>query len=499
MVTLTGGGRRSGQGRYRQGVALARLSDLREYDRRAKRREHQEVVANVFSEGFMIALSLGLIPILVLPLLFTLPSYVNLSFDFLYWVILLFFILEYVLKLYYADDRLKFVISLRHIFDLFIIVASLTGSLVGLFPEVSGIPLLLRLLRLPLVAILGGRSLSRRGFGSEVPEEVGEERPMEWSVLKLSEAAEGWRPADLARSGLGKGSWLQLSHISDRDLPELERRFDLGGLAFSGRIRDWAYPRGEDINGRTIIFLQVPVEERDPNYPTSFLLNWQGLLIVDGKGGLLSLSRRHPVILEEIPQMAANLGLELRAATILHLIMVRSLDLVEDYIQAAEVELSRLETTPVSRQPRAYLSVTYGAKKEVDHTLAWLVHVRAIFKGLLDRKLQLTEWNEGDEARTRLLLEKCEFLLETAEDLSEGLADDIAFYLDTTAFQTNKVMKVIAVLTALTIIPTVVGGMLGMNIVGTPWRVSLAEIVTAVAVIMLFTSWIYFQIGWLKD
>jgi Mg2+ and Co2+ transporter CorA len=179
--------------------------------------------------------------------------------------------------------------------------------------------------------------------------------------------------------------------------------------------------------------------------------------------------------------------------------MVRSLDLVEDYVQAAEVELSRIETVPVNRQPRAFLPVTYGAKKEVDHTLAWLVHVRAVFKNLLDRKIQLSAWNEEDEARTRLLLEKCEFLLETAEDLSESLADDIAFYLNTTAFQTNKVMKVIAVLTALTIIPTVVGGMLGMNIVGTPWRVSLAEIVTAVAVIMLFTSWIYFQIGWLKD
>lgn len=221
--------------------------------------------------------------------------------------------------------------------------------------------------------------------------------------------------------------------------------------------------------------------------------------MVDREGGPISLSRADVPLLDVLPGLAAESGLDIRASTGFYLITVRSMDLVEDYVQAAEVELSRMEMTPVSRQPRAFLPVTYGAKKEIDHTLAWLVHVRAIFKSLLDGKLLMMKWDQEDETRTKLLLERCDFLLETAEDLSEGLGDDIAFYLNTTSFQMNKVMKVIAVLTALTIIPTVVGGLLGMNIVGTPWHVSLAEIVTAVAVIMLFTLWIYLQIGWLKD
>jgi Mg2+ and Co2+ transporter CorA len=152
----------------------------------------------------------------------------------------------------------------------------------------------------------------------------------------------------------------------------------------------------------------------------------------------------------------------------------------------------------MAQQPHAFLTVTYGVKKEIDHTLAWLVHTREIFRSVLDGKLPLRNWKEEDAIRVKALLEKCDFLLETAEDLAEGLSDDIGFYLNTSSYQMNKVMKIIAVLTALTIIPTVVGGLLGMNIVGVPWNVSLAEVITAVAVIMLFTGWIYFSMGWLR-
>lgn len=247
--------------------------------------------------------------------------------------------------------------------------------------------------------------MSRRGHGTEFPEPV-KQAPMVAVSLTLSRPEEGWRATGPQQAEGSKRAWWRYSRVSDTDLAELERKFDLKGIILGGRIRDWAYPRAEEVNGRTAIFLQVPVEDKDPNHPYALLLTWQGLLLVDGAEGLITLSRTAVPFLDDVPRLAGENGLDIRASTVLHLTMVRALDLVEDYVQGAEVELSRVEMTPVSRQPRAFLAVTYGAKKEIDHTLAWLVHVRVIFKNLLDRKLVLAEWDKDDEDRTKLLLEK---------------------------------------------------------------------------------------------
>lgn len=486
------------EARYRQGEALARLANLSDYDARLRRAEHRRAVDRIFSEGFMIALSVLLIPILVVPFFFSVSPSIAAATEFLYYAILLFFILEYVLKLYYSDDRGRFVRSPIHLFDLFIIVASVVATVVGLFPEAGGLPILLRLLRLPVAVVLGGRSLSRGGLISREAVLPALPPPLTETTLDLSDPARGWeRPEGVA--GGGPREWRRFENVSDEHLASLGRRYGLSGLVLGGRIWDWAYPGAERTGDRTTIFLQVPVRERSPLYPASDLLRWVGLLLIDREEGIISLSRGAVPLLDTVPEAAAREGMALSTATVFFLVMSVSLGRTEDFIHGAEVELARLQATPMGRRPRAFLTVTYGVKKEIDHTVAWLVHSREVMKNLLDRSLTLQDWGEEDDVRIKALLERCNFLLETAEDLADGLADDIGFYLDTSSFQMNKVMKVIAVLTALTIVPTVVGGLLGMNVIGSPWEVSLAEVVAAVAVVMLFTAWIFNQMGWMKS
>lgn len=485
--------------RYVQGEALARMANLRSYDEDLRRAEHRRAVDRILSEGFMIALSVLLIPVLVLPFIIDLPSSVDSSLESLYYVVLFFFILEYGLKLYYSKDRPGFVRAPIHLFDLFIIVASLVATIVAIIPAAGGLIILLRLLRLPIALVLGGRSLSRGGL---IRQEEAEERaaaPFIERRLDLTDPRRGWEQPDrMEAKDTRTEQWRRFTNVSSEHLPSLGRRFGISGLVLGGRIWEWAYPRMEETGGRVTIFLRVPVLEPSAQYPRSDLLRWTSLLLVDQDDGLVTMSRGNVPLLDEIPRLAQGQGLELDTPSVFFMVMDRSLEIIEDFIQEAEVELSRLEMVPMGRQPRAFLSVVYGVKKEVDHTLRWLVHTREMFKSLQGRVLSISGWDEEDSLRVKALLERGNFLLETAEDLAEGLADNIGFYLDTSSFQMNKVMKVIAVLTALAIIPAVVGGLLGMNIVGNPWDISLAEVVTIVAVIMLFTAWIYFQMGWLR-
>jgi len=485
------------EARYRQGEALARLVHLDEYEHQLRRAEHRRAVNGVFSESFMIVLSALLIPLLVVPLLFPVSPDTAAAMDLLSYVILLFFVLEYALKLYYSEDRKAFALAPIHLFDLFIIVASLIGTLAGLFPGAGRLPILLRLLRLPIAVVLGGRSLSR---GAIISREAGPPPappPLTELTLHLDDPGRGWRPGD-GRDGTA-GKWRRFMNVSGDHLLDLGRRFGLSGLVLGGRIWEWAYPRTEETGGRTTIFLQVPVLEPSPAFPSAGTLRWVGLLLIDQEGGLVTLSHRAVPLLDALPEVAQRDGIELSTATVSYLVMDDALGKLEDFIERAEVELSRLEAAPLGRRSRAFLPVTYGVKKEIDHTRAWLAHCRKVLTSLLGRSPALWSWGEEDEVRIKALLERCNFILETADGLASGLADDIRFYLDTTSFQMNKVMKVIAVLTALTIVPTVVGGLLGMNLVGSPWALSLAEVVAVVAVVMLFTAWIYYQMGWLKS
>jgi len=43
-----------------------------------------------------------------------------------------------------------------------------------------------------------------------------------------------------------------------------------------------------------------------------------------------------------------------------------------------------------------------------------------------------------------------------------------------------------------------VGSLLGANLEGTPWPISLAQIVLIVGIAMLATAWVYYRLGWLR-
>lgn len=60
------------------------------------------------------------------------------------------------------------------------------------------------------------------------------------------------------------------------------------------------------------------------------------------------------------------------------------------------------------------------------------------------------------------------------------------------------VMRVLAILSALGLIPAVVGGLLGMNVAGNPWVVTLPQVVYCVSVGMSLALYLFLIKGWLR-
>ncbi len=87
---------------------------------------------------------------------------------------------------------------------------------------------------------------------------------------------------------------------------------------------------------------------------------------------------------------------------------------------------------------------------------------------------------------------------EISDDLVESLHSNIDLYINHESFETNRVLKILAVITSIAVIPAAVGGLLGMNILGEPFQAHLWEIAFPIVLTASFAIYAFVKLGWLK-
>ena len=84
------------------------------------------------------------------------------------------------------------------------------------------------------------------------------------------------------------------------------------------------------------------------------------------------------------------------------------------------------------------------------------------------------------------------------EKTQEALLTLLDTHLNMASYDVNRFMRLLAVVSSLAIIPTIVGGLLGMNILGNPWPVTLAQVAFGTFVLMLGVLYAFMAKGWLR-
>ena len=59
-------------------------------------------------------------------------------------------------------------------------------------------------------------------------------------------------------------------------------------------------------------------------------------------------------------------------------------------------------------------------------------------------------------------------------------------------------MRLLAAVTAIALIPTVIGGLLGMNLQSAPWSVTLPQVAFITIILMLGVLYAFMAKGWLR-
>lgn len=451
----------------------------------------RRALAAALGEPFLGLLAILALALTLFPMLFTVTPSAESAIEIAQWAIIAWFSVELVVAFAYAPDKTRFLESPWRWLDLVTILLALGSLLPSATAALRSAPIL-RLARIGRLVSFGLRagSLSARQTRVE-PAAATQHGPARITRLALQPqlSAEPAAFDDLWR-------WLAAPderwfHVAGSTTAELGRIGDAAGLPagfLEQHLLNANYPHWAPAGSRTGLFLWLP--EIDA---AGHLHRFAILLLPTGRG-LLSFSRRplrDVVALETVPETPSELPF---AERMIGWVLQR---VVRDYQQLAgrcEDRLRTLEDVPVQESRPAFFELTFRLKKQLSAGQADLWRLKRIADDLVAGR---DVGSAAADAYTRFESD-IDYLYDTMLNIREEVVSVIDLHLNVVSFEMNRVMRVLAVISALGLIPAVVGGMLGMNVVGSPWAITLAQVAFCVFFGMVIGLYFFLIKGWLR-
>jgi len=464
----------------------------------------REMVDSIFSDRFMIFLSLLIVPIILVPLFVDLSSDALNFLDICDWMIVILFIAEYASKLYLAPNRWKHFKSPWHIVDLFIITLPFLDLLPMVGLSVVGSPsLLLRLLRLPRVLAVSGRAAVGRRTGGSIAQKTEEKGPA--TVIRQVDSELtvthnlSWEELKAHVADTKREEWLDLQYVSDEGFAQLSEILGVAEPHFKSALMDDIYPHIDYVRKSSFIFVQSGVIQY-PETASNFLtIERSGVIIICNGTKIITVSRHSIDWLEKIKNSVLRTRKsQAFVVPVLYSILEHLLDAYKAVLSEMELEVIKISGTPRSKLPKDFLERIYMLNKEVSRLVSILVHFKDMLSIVISKKVPLEGFDHAAEEAFHVLQDGAGYVNEISHDLSDNLRSIIDLYINQTSFETNSIIKILAVITAISVIPSAVGGLLGTNLMDTPYGATLWQLSFIITVSMGFAAYTFIKMGWLK-
>lgn len=470
-----------------------------------RKKELRETVNLLLPDGLMISLAVIMLPVILVPVFLELSNSFMIVFRFLDYFILAIFIIEYFSKAILAPDVLKHVLNPWHLLDLVVIAVPLVSFLPMVSIEYGNSSLILRLLRIIRVAAMSGRAVDRRIQMTSAASQPVVPEP-ETTEIQVMDGEVGNVYKDIPFSKLRDyivsptQTWVNISSVSEADFDKLSSILGIPRILLEGELTDEAYPRIDYFESYSLIFARIADFQIFPKGTAHLLIDHKGILVVCQGQNIITISKTKTDIFNQIIEEAQKtLGPEEPlVVNILYTILKHILEIDKRIIAAMEQELMILENIPWNKRPDNFLEITFHLRKEVNQLVPSLLHLKEIISAITTKRVPLEGFGERHEKIFDILMDGAMYLYETAANARDNLQSLVDLYINTTSFKTNKVMRIIAVITGLGIIPAIILGGLGTNVTGNPWGIRLWQEFGLVGLLMLIMGWIFYRLGWLK-
>lgn len=444
-------------------------------------------LSDVLNESTMGFLALASLSIGVAPFLFELPHNIKLSFDIANWVIIGLFALEYGVNFVLSNNRYEFALSPWHLLDAAIVITPLLFLIPTAVVVTRSTPAL-RILRLFRIILFGPRVLrGLRPPSMEIPIAVADGKS-QISILKSDgvvrnkcswDELEKWLTAPTS-------DWIHASNLSQEHLRVIASGLGVSQIMIETALLESSFPHIESGGLWTAFTISIPsTEEVTHRIP---------ILLLISENSILSLSR-HPFHLRRMHMKASTLSWGPRCALhIISLVLTRH----EELAGRMEQMVRQLEELPVIESPESFFRETFHLKRLLSTAKGDLWRLRGLLEMLIDGRRQLPGLNPDQRATVAPLAEEAEYLYETIDNARESVLSLIELHLDIAAHDTNRFMRLLAIVTTLALIPAVIGGLLGMNLGEAPWSITLGQVAFGTLVLTLGVLYTFMAKGWLR-
>lgn len=468
-------------------------------------------VHRVFNDDLMIVLAVVLAITVILQQFFELSPGMLATFEYLNYFIIAVFIAEYSLKLYVDDSKSSFVTDPLHILDLIIIIfAFLDFSSIGYLSalpfqaQLSPILRLLRLLPRTLLALfLAGRTVERiKDQRITIPVKSQE---LQIAALNpngcitkghLNEITSAIAPSETP-------IWIDFQNVKENDFDDIEDIAKIPHDLLETKLLRASFPRIDAIDNILTLFLWDSQMNSNSSSSRVFSISTNNMLILFNEEKIITLSRGKSQLFDKISNSLSNkisnkpFKRNEFTDKVLYFLLHQKMVDYSEVVQRIEQRTIEFEEVPVDKTSPQFLEETFHFKKEILKISSNLWHFRKILHQLTDKKnaelFKIDNINDFD-----YLHAESGYLYETTQNIKESLISLIELHTNTVSYDMNKVMKVIAVITCLAVIPSTIGGLLGVNLVEGAFPIRLVEIFFVVFSLMLLSVYAFYKMDWLK-
>jgi Mg2+ and Co2+ transporter CorA len=469
-----------------------------------RKKSLRDIFNLILPDSLMITLAVIMIPLVLIPIFVNLSDALTTSFQFVDYVILGIFIIEYFAKTILAPNIFKHIINPWHLLDLLVIVLPFISLLPAVSTRLGLSSPLLRLLRIVRILAIGSRAVDRKlqmaALDSKNEDKIAP--PLQIKIMdgKLENTLQ-----DVELSKLQEylhnptNTWIDISLVSENDFDLLSTILGIPRILLESELVDESYPRVDYFEHYSMIFARVADIKILPKGPSRLLINRTGLLVICHGKNIITLSRGQTGIFNQILEKTKKFHSQQDpvSVSILYTLLKYILEKDKQIIAALEQELMAMENIPPKNRPSNFLETTFHLRKEVNQLVPSLLHLKEIITVITSKRVPLEGFSESHEKIFDILMDEATYLHETASNARDNLLSLIDLYINTTSYEMNRVMRYIAVITVLGIVPAMLG-LLGSNIIGNPWNIHLWQVFGSLGIAMVALIWIFYRLGWLK-
>lgn len=444
-------------------------------------------LADLLGEALMGFLALAALGTGLAPFLFSLTPAAESAIDAAEWVIIGLFALEYAVHLAVASDRAAYLRDPWRMLDAAIVLGSLASLLPSISDAARTMPALriLRLFRVLLFGVRAGHGVSSPALRPARP--LPEGPPRVTRLASGSEAIVAGEWTDLLRWAASPTSeWIHASNLAPQRLREAAEAAGVPHVMVEAALNESSYPRLE--SGKRWSSLTISVPSR------SDLASRDPVLMLLTEDDVLSLAV-HPLELEKPPAPLGALPWGPRCALD---VVRRVLERNEELAGRLERELRELEALPADESPERFFESTFRLKRALSVAKGDLWRLRGLLQMLAEGRRTLPGIGEEGRAAAARLAEEADYLYETIDNTRESVLSLIDLHINVAAHDTNRFMRLVAIVSTLGLIPAVTGGLMGMNLADSPWPVTLGQVAFGTLILILGVLYAFLAKGWLR-